>query len=263
LGKRIVEEFGLSDSVDTLGRWMSHRIAELMERAESTVDAVEREAIRRQCSDLIIRLWERRAHWPYGQPLAGVAELLKSLVSDETSYPRQHRHREIDVDSRSWIGVLPLIRKLQDREEDICRNVAIADVDLEAHREWLTQHGTELSEEEREITERLITLRERLEQPYFELDKTRVPNFASLAPTKRTQLAQKALKQINEERKKLLASIQPIDDRLRTQQTARRRRDSSRRVGSRSEPTLRQNETKGPRVKKLGSKQNLRKKTKG
>jgi hypothetical protein len=145
--------------------------------------------------------------------------------------------------------VLPLIRKLQDREEDICRNVAIADVDLEAHREWLTQHGTVLSEEEREITERLISLRERLDQPYFELDKTRVPNFASLEPTKRTQLAQKALKQINDERKKLLASIQPIDERHRTRRIAKRSRSSSRRVPSHSQPTVRQDQPKVLRVK--------------
>jgi hypothetical protein len=257
LGKRIVEEFGLGDSVDTLGRWMSHRIAELMERAENTVDAVEREAIRRQCSDLIIRLWERRAHWPYGQPLAGVAELLKRLVSDERSYPGQDR-REIDIDPRSWIGVLPLLRKLQDREEEICFNAAIAEVDLKAERDWLTQHGTELSEEERKITEKLISLRERLEQPYFELDKTRVPNFGSLEPTKRTQLAQKALKQINEERKKLLASVQPIDERQRTQRTAKRCRDSSRKVPSRSQRTLRQNQPKVRQVEKRSS----RKKTK-
>lgn len=254
MGKRIVEEFGLGDSVDTLGRWMSHRIAELMERAESTVDAVEREAIRRQCSDLIIRLWERRTHWPYGQPLAGVAELLKSLVIDETSYPGRHRHRETDSDPRSWVGILPLLRKLQDREEEICFNAAIAEVDLKAEREWLTQHGTELSEEEREITERLISLRERLEQPYFELDKTRVPNFASLESTKRTQLAQKALKQINEERKKLLASIQPIDERRRTRRTAIRSRSSTRRVPSQSQPTLRQNQPKVLRVKKQNRK---------
>jgi len=149
-----------------------------------------------------------------------------------------------------WVGILPLLRKLQEREEEICFNAAIAEVDLKAEREWLTQHGTELSEEEREITERLISLRERLEQPYFELDKTRVPNFASLEPAKRTQLAKKALKQISEERKKLLASIQPIDERHRGRRTAKRRRDSSRRVPSRSQRTLRQNQPKVRQVEK-------------
>jgi hypothetical protein len=34
LGERIVAEFGLDQSTDTLGRWMAHRVAELMERAE-------------------------------------------------------------------------------------------------------------------------------------------------------------------------------------------------------------------------------------
>ena len=35
LGERIVHELGLEESGDTLGCWMAHRVAELMERAET------------------------------------------------------------------------------------------------------------------------------------------------------------------------------------------------------------------------------------
>ena len=60
LGMRIVRELGLEDSVDTLGRWMSHRIAELMELAEQSDMEEEKEVAKRECTELILRVWERR-----------------------------------------------------------------------------------------------------------------------------------------------------------------------------------------------------------
>jgi hypothetical protein len=215
LGERIVEEFALGNSVDTLGRWMAHRVAELMDRAERATSGAGREAARRECSDLIMRLWERRSHWPYGRPLGEVAGLLKNLISDGTSYGSRHEGSEVKIDPRSWLGILPPLRQLQYREDELCRNAAIADFDLEADRKWLSQHGQDLSEEEREILERLIRERERMDGQYFELDKTRVPNFASLSPAKRAQLVHEALKKIEEERHKLLASVQPTEEQRR------------------------------------------------
>ena len=70
LGKRIVQELDLEDSVDTLGRWMAHRIAELMERAEQAQTDEDREAARRDCTNVIIRLWEHRGKFPFKPPLA-------------------------------------------------------------------------------------------------------------------------------------------------------------------------------------------------
>lgn len=215
LGERIVEEFGLGDSVDTLGRWIAHSVAELMDRAERAPTGAEREAARRECSDLVIKLWERRSHWPHGRPLAEVAGLLKNLLDDETNYGRRDRQYEVEIDAQSWIGILPRLRQLQYREDEVCRSAAIADFDLEADRKWLSEHGQDLSEEEREIMERLIRERERVDEEYFELDKTRVPQFASLPPTTRAQLVHEALKKIEEERQELLASVKPAEEKQR------------------------------------------------
>lgn len=215
MGEQIVGEFGLGDSVDTLGRWMAHRVAELMDRAERARAGAEREAARRECSDLIIRLWERRSHWPYGRPLGEVAGLLKNLISDGTNYESRYEDSEVKIDPQSWLGILPRLRQLQYREEEMCRKAAIADFDFEADHKWLSQHGQDLSEEEREIMEYLIRERERMDGQYFELDKTRAPNFASLFPAKRAQLVHEALKKIEEERQKLIASVQPAEEQHR------------------------------------------------
>src|SRR5258705_8486803 len=69
LGARLVSELGLDDSVDTLGRWMSHRIAELMTRAEESELDEEKEIAKRECAILILKVWRRRKYWMRGQPL--------------------------------------------------------------------------------------------------------------------------------------------------------------------------------------------------
>src|SRR4051812_43936360 len=86
LGQRIVRELGLEDSNDTLGRWMAHRIAELMERAEQAEDKDDREEARRECADLILGVWSRRSGWPYGQPLVNIASTIKGLMTEPGPY---------------------------------------------------------------------------------------------------------------------------------------------------------------------------------
>jgi len=232
LGERIVEEFGLGTSTDTLGRWMAHRVAELMDRAEQAPAGAEGEAARRECSDLIIKLWERRSHWPHGRPLAEVAGLLKTLINDRTNYRSRYEQHEVKVDPRSWLGILPRLRELRYREDEVCRSAAIADFDLESDRKWLAEHGPDLSDEEREIMGGLIKERERMEEPHFELDKTRVPNFASLPPAKRAQMVHEIIKKINEERLNLLASVQPKDERPKQRKKAESSVTPARRTGS-------------------------------
>jgi hypothetical protein len=264
LGERIVEEFGLSDSVDTLGRWMAHRVAELMDRAERVPAGAEREAARRECSDLIIKLWGQRSHWPHGRPLAGVAGLVKNLINDQTNYGSRYQQYEVKIDVHSWIGILPSLRHLQYREDEVCRSAAIADFDLEADRKWLTEHGPDLSDEEREIMSGLISERERMDEPYFELDKTRVPNFASLTSVERARLVHDALKKINEERLNLLASVQLKDERPEKRRNAESSVSPARRTGGkarqRSPQARKKSAPKKGVAKKVGGKKHAAKK---
>jgi hypothetical protein len=59
LGRALVNELGLDDSVDTLGRWMAHYIAELIEDAD-TCDTADRAAKMSTSADIILKLWEHR-----------------------------------------------------------------------------------------------------------------------------------------------------------------------------------------------------------
>jgi hypothetical protein len=81
LGKRLVSELELSESVDTLARWMSHHIAELMHDAEQA-SATERALKMDACRNAIISLWEHRRALPNGQrPFEDLEPILRALES--------------------------------------------------------------------------------------------------------------------------------------------------------------------------------------
>ena len=56
LGRHLVRELGFEDGVDTLGRWMSHHVAELIDKAENGVTAAERVRARKLATETILKL---------------------------------------------------------------------------------------------------------------------------------------------------------------------------------------------------------------
>ncbi len=200
---RIVLELGLEDSVDTLGRWMSHRIAELMERSEQAGAAEEKEAARRECSDLILQVWARRKYWSQGQPLNNLSRFINSLTPD--SHPASHK--ESVPPELNWVEALPLLRNLQEREDEVVLNTAIADLELEQDQEWLENHPNELSEEERQTITWLVNKKESLNSTYFKVDGQYAHNFTSMTPSERAHLTFEALERINLKRQEILTVV--------------------------------------------------------
>lgn len=82
LGRKLVDELGNAPRVDTLSRWMSHYIAELIDATENAAQK-KRVASRRRCFDAILELWRHRADLPDGirpfEELEPIARALKSL----------------------------------------------------------------------------------------------------------------------------------------------------------------------------------------
>ena len=111
LGKKIVDEFGLDRSVDTLGRWMAHSIAELIHDAEAA-GAKDRPAKLAKCADAILALWKHRHELPSGkrpfEDLGPIMRTLESLDPDNTK-PRYFRAQrtaadeEQDVEMANWL----------------------------------------------------------------------------------------------------------------------------------------------------------------
>ncbi|QLA16270.1 AVAST type 3 anti-phage proein Avs3b [Desulfolutivibrio sulfoxidireducens] len=112
LGKKLVEELGLDASTDTLGRWMSHYIAELIVKADYA-SGDEKNTVERNCFDTILALWNHRAGLPLaGQPFERIRELAQVIESldPDNSLPRYFRvlrskiaEEEETADVKNWL----------------------------------------------------------------------------------------------------------------------------------------------------------------
>ena len=96
LGKHLVRELGLEDGNDTLGRWMAHHVAELIVTAENDSSVAVRAKARKDATDVILKLWERRVNLPgNAYPLAPykhVLQVLDRLRPEENPFAYFDRH---------------------------------------------------------------------------------------------------------------------------------------------------------------------------
>lgn len=86
LGRHLVQELGLTDGTDTLGRWMAHHIAELINLVENASTEPARRQAQQQVSDTILRLWRHRAALP-GQNTYPLKSLMPMLQVIERLHP--------------------------------------------------------------------------------------------------------------------------------------------------------------------------------
>ena len=113
LGRKLTEELGLDQSVDTLGRWMAHYIAELIQSAEKA-SAEERPAKMRECCEAILNIWKHRQTLPNGKrPFEEIEPILRTLESldledDSSRYLRSARVASDDDtednDTNLWLN---------------------------------------------------------------------------------------------------------------------------------------------------------------
>jgi hypothetical protein len=72
LGRHLVDELGFQNGANTLGRWMAHHLAELIDKAENGSTPRERSSARKDAIRTILKVWE------YRKSLPGNADPLKS-----------------------------------------------------------------------------------------------------------------------------------------------------------------------------------------
>ena len=157
--------------------------------------AEERDAAEAACSEVILALWSRRQHWPYGAPLHRVAEALSAFAGPPEQY-------EWDRPSAAsgWLWALGPIDRLGTEEWEVVRHAAIAQMDLSEERELLASSANELDEKERELLDWLIAFQERQRSPYFKLGPLKAAGFGDMSPTEQAQLVNEALAEIGRQR---------------------------------------------------------------
>lgn len=217
LGERIVEELGLTDSTDTLGRWMAHRLAELLDRAENERSAKAREAAAVAASDLVLRIWRHRSAWPRGWPPKSSVAALRAL--DPPPYERPQ------PSGSPWLDALPNLDRIQSRERTAWLHLGLADLPFDDEERWLDDGDVEMTQRERAVLERLR--KERLAgiaQMLTRLEMDELPKTAA----GRREAAAALLEQIDIEREQLhaqvLAQVRPARrSSKRRSKTSRRR----------------------------------------
>jgi hypothetical protein len=87
LGTHLVRELGRSRSNDTLARWLSHHVAELINAVEQAKSPTEKVQKLSQATDLILRIWERRDALPgEANPLGRFREAISVLLKFDQPY---------------------------------------------------------------------------------------------------------------------------------------------------------------------------------
>lgn len=114
LGQKIVDELGLDQTVDTLGRWMAHYIAELMVAAKAATGD-ELRSKQSVCARTIMALWAQRSAMPNGkrpfEDFEPIVHTLRSLDPNDSSprYFRQALELEVnfeeDSKTKQWLGM--------------------------------------------------------------------------------------------------------------------------------------------------------------
>ncbi|WP_152031702.1 hypothetical protein [Longilinea arvoryzae] len=113
LGRYLVRELGFEDGVDTLGRWMSHHLAELIDKAEHGKTEDERNQGQKEATETILRIWEHRASLPgKAYPLKSYENILlvlDRLRPDNDPFAYYHGDEKDRLASNLFIDMSRLI----------------------------------------------------------------------------------------------------------------------------------------------------------
>lgn len=127
----MVRELGLEDATDTLGRWLAHRLAELLDRSRSEKSQEKREEAQKSVEGMIVRLWAHRSHWPQGWPPGDTVNLLAALNAQPTG------RREPRSARSPWLVALDSLTEVHRRERELWVDLAMADLSLAKEKRML------------------------------------------------------------------------------------------------------------------------------
>jgi hypothetical protein len=146
LGRELTKQLDLDQSVDTLGRWMAHYIAELIYDAENAT-AEERPLKLQICSDAVLQLWQHRHELPNGKrPFQELESILKALedLDPDSGSPRYFRSirnatgltEDADAEAMLW---LKLVDGLDDSAKLLIRHCLLkaAQTSLDKSARWV------------------------------------------------------------------------------------------------------------------------------
>lgn len=163
LGKIIIKELSKNSNgeLSVLESWVSHYVAELIDKTENATTEKERKAFQKECFETILKLWDKRSTLPIESlPLGRI----KTAIDILNEFKRQKEIWEQIrfVDSNSWESLAVKIHDAQMDAIRICIQATIAEDAIGREKVWVVECSEALSSEEKEIIEKLDNL---LEEP--------------------------------------------------------------------------------------------------
>lgn len=157
LGKLLVNELKLDQSVDTLGRWMAHYLAIKMSEAENATGK-EKNRLEKECYEIILKIWNHR--WKMSdnsKPLRKFEPIFEFLVKLNPNRERSFYFDDSVTDKKKaatkklsksdeWLE----IAKNVDQYARICINQSLNNASLElsgTELEKLLENAPKLTED--------------------------------------------------------------------------------------------------------------------
>lgn len=191
LGKKIVEELQLESSLNTLGIWMSHYLAELIQKSENCDSKDEEIAIKRECYDVILKLWQNVEHLPnVTKPLSELEpliEMLDALKKDNYISPFW-RNISDNYKNPTWKEWITLLKEKSENIFELSLYTTINTDLLNKKKGWMSDYKTLLSDEELKMFEHLEDLVNRSKSFIsFNDDKEEILNLDKLSPQEKLE----------------------------------------------------------------------------
>jgi hypothetical protein len=150
LGKLLVKELELEESVDTLGRWMAHHLAAKITEAENAKGKAKDE-IEKECADLILKIWSHR--WKKtanAKSFHNFEQIFDTLTQlnprkENAFYFDEMRLQRNDTDQKEeWLGIAADVDKYARICIDFALDLSVSKLTDEEQVEWL-QNAPELT----------------------------------------------------------------------------------------------------------------------
>lgn len=205
LGSKIVDTFKTHPGDDPLRVWMAHYIAELMEKEKTVKTEKQRTLIRKQCSELVMRLWDIRYKFDPNDPINTLNQNIKTLVGKGTfGQPfLSCSKKEETQEEPCFEEYLNSIIKLSEHEKEVVFSVITADATSEMSDTFANEDSQE-SEKEFGINIRtLLNYRSSLAKKNPILETI----IQAKSKEERRELAMKALWDISKKRRKIIKKL--------------------------------------------------------
>ncbi|WP_292009431.1 hypothetical protein [Chryseobacterium sp.] len=157
LGEKLVKELDLEYSVNTLARWMSHYLAELIRDIDNAESKEDKKILQQECCNIILKIWSQKENLPITKPLDSlrpVIEILEVLKEQKevSVFPHWLEYNSLPRNNE-WASLVDLVKNNSEKIFNKVVQVNLHKDILSKDKEWLKENKSFLSRDEIDFLE--------------------------------------------------------------------------------------------------------------